>query len=852
MKLLKTYSVVPKIPKKLLKLKKLAYNLWWSWNMEAIDLFRRLDADLWEETYHNPVKMLFSIDQKVLEEKAADDGYLNYLNSVYLKFESYLKAKTWYGKRYETSESPLFAYFSMEFGLTECLPVYSGGLGILAGDYLKSASELGLPLIGMGLLYQRGYFRQFLNSDGMQDEHYPINDFYTMPINLEKDENGIPLLVNIPFPGRTVYAQIWRIDIGRISLYLLDTNISQNMQEDQDITDELYGGNKELRIKQEIVLGIGGVRALRKLGINPHVYHMNDGHSAFLALERIREMIEEKNVSFLVALEATKRGNIFTTHTPVPAGIDIFTIELMKKYFFDYCDNLKISWEEFLEIGAENRAAKIEFFSMAILAINTAAFINGVSKLHGVVSRNLFHYLWPTIPEEEVPISSITNGIHQRSWISKEMAELYDRYLGNRWLAEPADQSVWKKIEQITDEELWRTHERRRERLVAFARRRLKERLMARGAPESEILQAEVVLNSKALTIGFARRFATYKRADLILRNPERLAKILTDSERPVQVLFSGKAHPNDQPGKNLIRELVKLARREEFRRHIVFLEDYDMAVSRYLVEGVDLWLNTPRRLYEASGTSGMKAAANGVINISILDGWWDEAYKPKIGWGLGKDMEYDDIEYQYDVESKALYSLLEKEVIPLFYERGEDGLPRKWIRMMKDSLMSICPVFNTNRMVCEYCEEFYAPSLKNVRIFTENDLSVSRDMAAWKNKMKESWQNIKINSIKTNLPEEIMVGSKIEVEAEVFLSNIDCDDVSVEIYYGLLNHKDQIVNGKSSPMELCGKAKDSNYVFKGDIPCEKTGIHGISVRILPKHEHLENPIKMGLVLWAS
>ncbi|RKY89832.1 alpha-glucan phosphorylase [candidate division KSB1 bacterium] len=852
MKPISTYTVVPKLPKKMMKIKEIAYNLWWAWNNDAIDLFRRLDSDLWEESNHNPVKMLSTISQKVLEEKSSDDGFLEHLRNIVKKFEHYIKEKTWYEKNFGKQDSPRIAYFSAEFGLTECIPIYSGGLGILAGDHLKSASDLGIPLVGVGLLYQKGYFRQYLNNDGWQGELYPINDFYNLPLVLVKNEEGKPLMVGVSFPGRTVWAQIWKVNVGRISLYLLDTNIPVNSIEDQDITDELYGGDNEMRIKQELILGIGGVRALHKLGIHPQVYHMNEGHSAFLALERIRSYIEEKGLSFYEALEATKTGNIFTTHTPVPAGIDLFPIDLMKKYFLDYCNQLKISWDEFLKLGVETNSGQEKMFSMAILAIRTASYINGVSKLHGVVSRNMFHYLWPQVPVDEVPITSITNGVHHRSWISKDMSGLYDRYLGPKWLGDPSDQTVWERVEQIPDEELWRTHERRRERLVAFTRRRLKEQLRRVGAPESEILQAEVVLNPDALTIGFARRFATYKRADLLLRDPERLAKIVSNEERPVQIIFSGKAHPKDIPGKNLIRELVKIARRGEFRRHIVFLEDYNMIISRYLVQGVDLWLNTPKRLYEASGTSGMKASANGVINMSILDGWWDEAYKPGIGWAIGKDIEYDDIEYQYDVESKAIYDILEKEVIPLFYDRGADRLPRKWIKLMKNSLTSICPVFNTNRMVCEYTERFYNDALKKYYLVNKDNMKIAREMAAWKENLKREWSKITIKKVITKSPEELPVGSKVEIEAEIFLGTVQHKDVSVEIYSGTIDHKGQIDNGKSFPMILSEQLEGGNYIFKGSIPCKMSGVHGFSVRILPKNDHLVNPVEMGLILWAS
>jgi starch phosphorylase len=620
-------------------LHELAYNLRWTWNHDSIDLFRRLDPDLWETTGHNPVAMLGEISQHQLEDLAQDEGFLLQLERVSEQLKDFMAAPTWYGKQYGAGSGLTVAYFSAEYGINECMPIYSGGLGILAGCTLKAAAELGLPFVGVGLMYQVGYFRQVLDVGGWQGELYPVNDFYRMPCRLVRREDGVPVTIRVGFPGRMVAAQIWEAQVGRVRLYLLDTNVEENSPEDRTITSELYGGDVETRIQQEIVLGIGGVQALHELDIHPAVYHMNEGHSAFMALERARRCMESRNVPFEVALEATRAGNLFTTHTPVPAGIDLFSPELMDKYFGGYYPSLGISRKDFLALGRENPNDKAEPFSMAVLAFRAAASANGVSRLHGEVSRKMWQLLWPGVPEDEIPISHVTNGIHPRSWISAELAELFDRYLGRRWVEDPADQTVWERIDRIPAEELWRTHERRRERLVAFARRRLRQQLVRRQATMAEIERAEEVLNPGVLTIGFARRFATYKRADLLLHDPERLARIVSNEERPVQIIFSGKAHPKDTPGKELIRQLIQLIKEEEeFRRHIVFIDDYDMAVCRYMVQGVDLWLNTPRRLYEASGTSGMKASLNGALNMSILDGWWDEAYQPGIGWAIGKD----------------------------------------------------------------------------------------------------------------------------------------------------------------------------------------------------------------------
>ncbi|MFB0547037.1 MAG: alpha-glucan family phosphorylase, partial [Anaerolineae bacterium] len=725
MKPIRTFTVVPSLPSELESLRELAYNLHWSWDHESINLFRRLDRSLWEETNHNPVLMLGTIRQSQLQAAAADRGFLAHLERAYERHQRYLGQSTWYDRCIpQRPGGRCIAYFSAEFAIAECIPVYSGGLGILAGDHLKSASDLGLPMVGVGLLYQEGYFRQYLSSDGWQQESYPINDLYNMPIQLRKDENGDPLIISVDFPGRQVKAQVWQADVGRVPLFLFDTNISQNSREDQDITDELYGGDLELRIQQEIILGIGGIRVLDAIGLCPTVCHMNEGHSAFLAIERIRTMMEKHNLSFAEAREATATGNVFTTHTPVPAGIDIFPPHLIDKYFGHYYESLGITRHEFLALGRNNPYDEGEGFNMAILAIHLANYTNGVSRLHGQVARSMWQNLWPGVPQDEVPINHITNGVHVPSWVSRDLAELYDGYLGPNWREDPADQTVWQGVNNIPDGELWRTHERRRERLVAVARQKLVKQLEKRGAPLAEIAQAVEALDPKALTIGFARRFAAYKRATLIFHDVERLARIANHPERPVQFIFAGKAHPRDTAGKELIRHIVHMARREEFRQRIVFLEDYDMSLARYLLQGTDVWLNNPRRPREASGTSGMKAAANGAINLSILDGWWDEAYTPDVGWAIGRGEVYDDQGFQDAVESRALYDLLEKEVAPLFYDQGAGGLPRKWIARMKASMTAICPNFNTNRMVLQYMEEAYGPATERFHRLAQDDMA--------------------------------------------------------------------------------------------------------------------------------
>ena len=853
MKPLETITIIPSLPEKMEFLKTLANNLWWAWNHDAIDLFRRLDRDLWQETNQNPIKMLGQISQSRLETLAADEGYLAQLDRVKENLDSYLNEQTWYSKEFGISEQIQFAYFSAEFGLTECVPIYSGGLGLLAGDHFKSASDLGLPLVGVGLLYQQGYFHQYLNADGWQGENYPKNDFYNMPVKLQQDENNNPLLVEIDFPSRKLYAQIWKLKVGRIEMILLDTNIAKNNAEDRLITGELYGGDKETRIQQEIVLGIGGVRALQKLQITPNVYHMNEGHSAFLALERIRLAMEAHNLTFTQALELTRAGNVFTTHTPVPAGIDKFSKELIDKYFTNYLAKLGINKTEFYNLGGIDSKTAEDKFSMAVLAINFASHINGVSKLHGKVSSKMWEHLWPGIPVNENPIRSITNGVHLMSYISGELSGLFDRYVGPNWKKKPADLSIWKRIEKIPVEELWRTHERRRERLVAFARKRLKSQLKHRGALSSEIDHVDDILDPEALTICFARRFATYKRAALLFHDPDRLSKILTNKEFPVQIIYAGKAHPKDEPGKQLIKKIIHLSQNEELRQHIVFLENYDIEVARYLVQGSDVWLNTPRRPLEASGTSGMKAAMNGVINCSILDGWWDEAYNRNVGWAIGKGETYDDLEYQDKVESQALYNLLENEVVPLFYKQGKNNIPREWVEMMKNTMAEICPAFNTNRMIRNYTDWFYVPAFKNYEILFGENQTKAKELATWKDKLNNNWSKIKFRKVEHNDAKEYQVGNELNISAEVYLDGLSPNDVKVEIYHGFLDSENATIeNGAAEKMDMVEEKGNNIYKFAGSLRCNLSGLYGYTVRVLPNNENLIHPHETGLILWAN
>lgn len=854
------FTVVSDLPKKLEPLRELAYNVWWSWNIEVVELFRRLDADLWEETYHNPVLLLGKVTQKRLQEAAEDEAFVSSLNRVYQHYQLYMESKnTWYQKNYggRRKSNQCIAYFSAEFGLTECLQTYSGGLGILAGDHLKSASDLGLPLVGVGLLYKEGYTQQYLNADGWQQERYDINDFYNLPMQLVTDENGEPIVLDLDYPGRKVYFQIWKIQVGRIPLYLMDTKIPQNSEEDQNITRALYGGNKETRIQQEILIGIGGLRALRRLGYNPLVCHLNEGHSAFLALEKIRIHMQEYGLTFDEAKLVGFYTNIFTTHTPVPAGIDVFPNELMEKYFGRYYrEELKISNEKFYQLGTLEKGKTSHEFNMAHLAMNTSGYVNGVSKLHGVVSRKMWAHGFPGVPFEEIPIDYITNGVHTRSHLSRDMEELYRRYLGDKFIDSPTDYSVWAKVDEIPDDELWRTHERRRERLVAFIRRRLIKQAKEKGGSPQELVFAAEALNPSALTIGFARRFATYKRATLLFKDPDRLEKILNNPDRPVQIIIAGKAHPQDVEGKKFIQEIYQYTKDERFRGKVVFIENYDMNVARYMTEGCDVWLNNPRRPLEASGTSGMKVIANGGLNFSVLDGWWDEAYNADLhlGWKIGNGEEYTDHEYHDEVESSAMYTVIENEILPLFYTRGKDRIPRGWVQSMKSSIKNLAPFFNTHRMVQQYYEKFYKEGADKYKQFEANNWELARELTEWELKVIREWNKVKILNIKGNENiHDVKVNTSYRITAEVDLGELSPEDVDVQVYYGPVDKQHLPNVNKVKVMDVVNPKKNSgsNFTYVADIECEDTGKYGYTLRILPKNSMLISQFHLGVITWA-
>ena len=868
MKTVRTFTVKPSLPEALADLRVVANNLYWSWHDEIAEIFRRIDYDLWKQCSHNPIKMLGMVSQARLEDLARNEGFVYQLKQARQKLDQTLNSPSWYNKIYaKEGRDSLVAYFSAEFGIHESLPIYSGGLGILAGDHLKSASDLGIPLVGVGLLYQNGYFRQYLNTDGWQQEHYLENDFHNMPLEMMRKEDGHPLRVDVQFPERNVQVQIWKVHVGRTRLFLLDTNLPENTPFDRTITQTLYGGENEMRICQEIILGIGGLKALFAMKLEPTVCHMNEGHAAFMALERVRKLRSRHNMSFDEALEAAKASNVFTVHTPVAAGNDEFPVEMMDKYFGHYYGTLGINREQFLALGRVHPDDEHESFKMPVLALRTSSYRNGVSQLHGEVSRKIWSGLWPDMPVTEVPVYSITNGIHAKTWLSAELNSLFERYLGAHWAGEAVDKSIWHNLDQVPDEEIWRIHQRCKERMVGFARQRLKRQLQRRGAFHTELSWAEEVLDPEALTIGFARRFATYKRGNLLLREPQRLIKLLTNTETPVQFIFAGKAHPRDTAGKEIIRQLVHFASENpEIRRRLVFLEDYDIDIARYMVQGVDIWLNNPRRPMEASGTSGMKAALNGVMNMSTLDGWWCEGYIPDGGWIIGAGEEYDDLSYQDQVESQAIYNLLEQEIVPLFFNRAKDRLPRRWIRRMKNTIKWCAPRFNTNRMVADYTRKFYHAADTNWEELTANEMDRVKALTAWKSATRQAWSDLEIRNVEVqNLDgqafdgrggdqPDLRVGSEVRIQAQIHLGRLNPEDISVQIYHGRVDSTGKIEDGQVAEMKYTDESLDHDRVarFDGTIPCRVSGRHGFALRILPRHADLVEAYEPGMILWES
>ena len=701
------------LPRRINRLSQITYNLWWSWNPEAQRLFSNINRDLWEQVYHNPVAFLRKIDRSRLNAVTNDRYYLDFYDRVLNTFDHYMKTEsTWFSKTYSNLSDRLIGYFSFEFGLHESLPVYAGGMGTLSGDHMKEASDLGLPMVAVGFLYTQGYFSQHITEDGWQEAHNMVLNFDDMAIIPLFGEDGKPITISVELPGRTVHARLWQIQVGRVPIYLMDTNVDANNPNDRQLTARLYNSDLEMRISQEILLGIGGVRVLRTLGYQPTAWHMNEGHSAFLTLERIRELVAQGQ-TFEQASQIITPRDIFTTHTCVPAGNDEFPLWLMDKYFSQYWPQLGLDREQFISIACHAQPWGGETFSMPILALRLSQQRNGVSELHGEVARKMWAFLWPGRKEEDVPIGHITNGVHTGTWMARRMGMLYDRYLGSDWREHIDDLDKWQQIEAIPDAELWLVRRHLKRKLAAYMVERARQQWLVENVHPVQVVAAGVLLDPYALTIGFARRFATYKRANLVLRDYNRLLRLLNRPNMPVQIIFAGKAHPADDPGKQIIQEVYRTVKNANNGGRMVFLEDYDMNIARYLVQGVDVWLNTPRRPLEASGTSGMKAALNGVLNFSVLDGWWREGYNGYNGWAIGDDSDNPDPNIQDAKDAESLYDTLENEIIPLYYtNRSADNLPGEWIARIKESIRTVAPQFSMRRMVKDYMNQFYLPAM--------------------------------------------------------------------------------------------------------------------------------------------
>ena len=842
----RTISIIPRLPESIGRLRELAYNLWFSWNDHAMELFRMINPQLWEEVYHNPVQFLLRANAKELKQAAENKQFTDKYQKVMDSFDHYMQEETWYDKYKTTEQQQLIAYFSAEFGVHESHPTYSGGLGLLAGDHCKAASDLGLPFVGVGLLYKQGYFTQRIDSDGNQKQDYPFQNFSEMPITPVLDETGRELIVDVKLPGRRVYARVWKMLVGRACILFLDADLTSNRLEDRALTGQLYGGDRETRISQEILLGRAGVRALRAMGLKPTVWHINEGHAAFLLIERARELIEDQGLPIGTALEAVRADSIFTTHTPVPAGHDVFTFEMVDRYYSHLYERMGTTREQLLELARDLPEGG---FNMTLLALNLCGYSNGVSRLHGEVSRAMFHHLYQGIPVEEVPIGHVTNGVHTLTWLAPELRELFNCYLVSGWEKKISDPATWAGIDAIPDGELWQVHTTLKAKVLSFARKKLIEQRTRNQETFNRVKEVENYLNPDVLTIGFARRFATYKRANLIFSNRDELLKLINNPNRPVQLVFAGKAHPADTAGQELIKLINDIAAEEQTRGKIIFLENYDINVARYLVQGVDVWLNTPRRPMEASGTSGMKAALNGVLNCSVLDGWWPEAYNGENGFSIGTDWDFNDDEAQDKYDYNSLLTVLKQIIIPAYYDRQQDGIPVKWLQKMKQSIKTIAPCFSTERMVTEYTEKYYFSAMQRNSIFTANNYQLCQEVYELKQFLTNNWHNVQILNVKTSETKAMYLGEKLFIQAAVRLKQVPQQYIQVEIAYGE-KCKDGLFKIQTIPLKVNTADNNGDYVYEGSVVLPQ-GTFGYTVRVRPNSPFFTHHFELPLVCWA-
>ena len=850
MKKVQIYKVYPAIPESLSFLDYLARNLWWCWNHEAVELFRRIHPGQWETVGKNPVAFLSNISQRRFEQLAADESFLGHLGRVKAKFEkifSYVSPV----KEFDLGAKETIAYFSMEFGLHESLPIFAGGLGVLAGDHLKASSTQGIPLTGIGLLFREGYFRQFLDHNGWQQETYPINDVFDLPLQKVMDTSGFDIKIEIPGPQGLIKAWVWLLKVGKIKLFLLDTNLPENSKTIRDITSRLYASHGETRVAQEILLGIGGVKALRMMDIFPNVCHMNEGHCAFAGLERVSILMDTYALDFQSAFQICKRTSVFTTHTPVAAGHDEFPKELIRPYIKSYAEKFAVSHDELLSWGEPRDIVNSERFSMFILGAHFSGYINGVSRLHGQVARRMWQSLWPGRQVEEIPISHITNGVHICSYLSQHKNALLERYLSADWSNKLYNAAMISRIDNIEDADLWHVHELDRSNLTRKCRQLLLAQYERRNAPRHELDNIASAMDHRVLTICFARRFATYKRAALLLKDIPRLTRLITDEDRPIQLVFAGKAHPNDTEGKEIIKQIVEFARTPEVRRRVVFLENYDINVARYMVQGCDVWLNTPRRPNEACGTSGMKASANGGLNLSILDGWWCEGFREDRGWTIGNGDYYDNHDYQDEVESQALFNVLENDVIPLFYDRQRGNPPLKWIKMMKNAMKMAIYDFSSDRMVREYSERFYIPAARNFKVLTDDGAEKAKALAVKQSRLISLWSNIRLSKPILTTGIDFTVGDTFRITLEVFLGELTPEEVVIQVYHGKLKPSNLLEGSRSEIMWLQKTIAQGTHIYACTITCSDSGRFGVTARVIPKGDEVLSNTP-HLITWAQ
>ena len=847
MRALRRFTVRAPLPEPLAPLGELVMNLRWSWHPDALDLFESVDPDTWEAVGHDPVRLLGEVGADRLATLGKDRRFLRRLQDAHDDLQDYLQQPRWYQSLDDAPRA--IAYFSPEFGITEVLPQYSGGLGILAGDHLKAASDLGVPIIGVGLLYRRGYFNQSLSPDGWQQERYPPIDPNGLPLTLLRDGNGRPVTIGVGLPGDHVLkAQVWRAQVGRVPLLMLDSDVEDNAPSEREVTDRLYGGGTDHRLLQEILLGIGGVRALRAFcdltgHAEPEVFHTNEGHAGFLGLERIRELTEDHGLDFDEALEAVRAGTVFTTHTPVPAGIDRFPVDLIEHHFGgdNACKGVPV--ERILTLGAEDDP---DVFNMAHMGLRLAQRANGVSKLHGRVSRQMFGGLWPGFDETEIPITSITNGVHAPTWVAREVMDIAARDVGPELVEEAQG---WEGISKVSDESIWATRRILRAGLVDEVRRRLRESWLQRGMSEAGLGWIDGVFDPDVLTIGFARRVPSYKRLTLMLRDADRLTRILLDPDRPVQMVIAGKAHPADDGGKALVQQIVRFADDPLVRHRIAFLPDYDMAMARYLYHGCDVWLNNPLRPLEACGTSGMKSALNGGLNLSIRDGWWDEMYDGANGWAIPSAPEGTDPELRDDQESNALYDLIENQVRARFYDLDRDKLPRRWIEMVRHTLQSLGPQVLASRMVRDYVVGLYAPAVRSSRAMSIDGYAGARDLAGWAARVRAGWPQVRVAHVESSgVGDAPELGQRMDVRAVVELGDLNSEDVSVEVAYGPVDEHDELHDPAYLELRRTENLGSSTWRYETAVPLERRGAFGYTVRVLPKHPALASPADLDLI----